>query len=86
MLLIDDLLMAPFKGLLFVMREVARAAEEEQAGEERATMGELAALHRSLESGQLTEDAFDAREIELLERLERLRGVESGDGAISHGP
>jgi hypothetical protein len=40
-------------------------------------MDELAALHRSLDSGRLTEEAFDAQETRLLERLDRLRGVET---------
>lgn len=84
MLLIDDLLAAPFRGLMFVLREVAKAAEEEQAGQERATMAELAALHRELESGALTEDAFDAREATLLERLDRMRGSSSEMDSGSH--
>jgi hypothetical protein len=86
MLLIDDLLMAPFKGLLFVLREVQKAANEEQAGDERATMAELAALHRALEDGQLTEAAFDEQETLLLERLDWIRGVDSGADMASHGP
>ncbi|MGD1035855.1 MAG: gas vesicle protein GvpG [Roseiarcus sp.] len=77
MLLIDDLLMAPCRGLMFVLREIAKAAQEEQAAEKRAVMVELAALHRSLDSGRLTEEAFDAQETRLLERLDRLRGVET---------
>lgn len=86
MLLIDDLLMAPFKGLLFILREVKKAADEEQAGDERATMAELSGLHRALEDGQLTEAAFDAQETRLLERLDWIRGVDSGDDTASHGP
>ncbi len=85
MLLVDDLLLAPFKGLLFVLREVARAAEEEQAGDERAAMAELAALHRSLEDGRLTEAEFDLRETPLLERLDRIRGSTPGGDGSSHG-
>ena len=90
MLLIDDLLMAPVRGLMFVLREVARAADEEQTGEQRSVMAELVALHRAMETGQLTEDAFDAREAKLLERLDRLRGLEAGglepgDDTGSHG-
>jgi hypothetical protein len=84
MLLIDDLLMAPVRGLLFVLREVGNAAEEERANEQRAAMAELAALHRSLDSGELTETEFDARESKLLERLDRLRGQSGGD-ADAHG-
>jgi hypothetical protein len=48
-------------------------------------MAELAALHRALDSGQLTEDAFDTREAELLEQLDRLHGKDPGDNAGSHG-
>lgn len=76
MLLIDNLLMAPGRGLLFVLRQVAKAAEEELEGEERAVLAELSALHRSLDSGELTEGAFDAQEARLLERLDRIHGVE----------
>jgi hypothetical protein len=85
MLLIDDLLMAPVRGLLFVLREVAKAAEEEQAGDQRAAMAELAALHRSLDSGELTENEFDVQEAHLLQRLDRLRGQDVGDDADSYG-
>jgi hypothetical protein len=85
MLLIDDLLMAPVRGLLFVVREIAKAAEEESAADERTVMAELAALHRALDSGQLSEDAFDTREAELLEQLDRLHGKDPGDNAGSHG-
>jgi hypothetical protein len=84
-LLIDDLLMAPVRGLLFVLRELAKAADEEQAGDKRAVMAELAALHRSLDSGQLTEDAFDVQEANLLERLDRLQGRDAGDDADPYG-
>jgi Gas vesicle protein G len=85
MLLIDDLLMAPVRGLLFVVREIAKAAEEESAADERAVIAELATLHRALDSGQLTEEAFDAREAKLLARLDQLHGKDSGYDAGSHG-
>ncbi len=78
MILIDSLLTAPIRGLWFLLREVARAAKEERAADERAVMTELTALHRSLEAGQITEAAFDAREAVLLARLDRLRGVAYG--------
>jgi hypothetical protein len=85
MLFIDDLLMAPVRGLLFVVREIGKAAAEERAADERAVMAELATLHRALDSGQLTEDAFDAEEAKLLEQLDRLQGKEFGNGAGEHG-
>jgi len=84
MLFIDSLLMAPVNGLLFVFREVAKAAEAERAGDERSLMADLAVLHRSLDAGELTEEAFDAQEAKLLERLDQLHGVASADDAESH--
>ena len=86
MLLIDSVLTSPFRGLLFVLREVAKVVEDEKAGDERAVMSDLATLHRSLDAGELTEAAFDVREATLLARLDRLRGQDSGDDAGPHGP
>jgi hypothetical protein len=85
MLLIDDLLMAPVRGLMFVLREVAKSAQEERAAEQRTLMAELAALHRALDSGELTEAAFDEREAVLLARLDRLRGRDSPEDDDPHG-
>ena len=85
MLLIDDLLMAPVRGLLFVIREIGKAVAEEKAADERAVIAGLATLHRALDSGQLTEDAFDAEEAKLLEQLDRLQGREFGYDAGAHG-
>jgi len=81
MIVIDSLLTAPVRGLLFILREVAKAAAEEQATEERNLRGELASLYRALETGQITEAAFDAREAPLLARLDRLRGQPDGGSA-----
>ena len=85
MLLIDDLLMAPVRGLLFVVREIGKAVAEEKVADERAVIAGLATLHRALDSGQLTEDAFDAEEAKLLEQLDRLQGRGFGYDAGAHG-
>jgi len=76
MFLIDDLLAAPFRGMLFVLREVVKAAEEEQENRKHAIMAELSDLHRALDGGQLSSEAFDEKEAALLEELDRLRGTE----------
>ncbi len=86
MILIDGLLAAPGRGLMFLLREIAKAAKEEQAGDERALMAELTALHRSLDRGEVSEDAFDAQEAKLLARLDRLHGIEPGNEDGSHEP
>lgn len=79
MLLVDDLLAAPFRGLMFVLREIDKAVQAERAAENRAAMAELSELHRALDRGQVTEAEFDAREQVLLQRLDSLQGGRRGD-------
>jgi Gas vesicle protein G len=74
MLLIDDLLAAPFRGLMSILREVKNAVEAEQEAEERRIMSQLAALNRRLDQGEMTEAEFEAEEQALLSRLDRLHG------------
>ncbi|MGA7760487.1 MAG: gas vesicle protein GvpG [Candidatus Binataceae bacterium] len=73
MFLIDDLLMAPGSFLLWVMRKVQEAAQEELENDTARITAELSELHRELETGAITEAQFDAREKELLDRLDRIR-------------
>ena len=80
MLLIDDLLLAPFRGLLFVLREIESAARAELATERDRLMSTLGALNRDFEEGRLTESEFEAEEQILLKRLERLSLELAGDG------
>ncbi len=79
MLLIDDLLTAPMRGLLFVLEKIDEAARQEREAEERAIMAELSELYRALENGALTEAEFDAREGKLLTRLDSLQGKGGAD-------
>ena len=73
MLLVDDLLLAPLSGLLWVVEKVHDAAREEMAHEADAITEELRQLYLMLEAKQITEDDFDARERELLDRLDAIR-------------
>jgi hypothetical protein len=70
MLLIDDLLLAPFSGLLWVSQKILEAAQEEMDGEADAITEELRQLYLSLESGTISEAEFDAQERRLLDRLD----------------
>jgi hypothetical protein len=84
--LIDDLLMSPVKGVLWVFKEIHDAAEQELAGEGEAITAALTELYQKLESGQLTEAEFDAREKLLLDRLDRLQAQEEPEGAPVQKP
>ena len=73
MLLVDDLLLAPLSGLLWVAEKIHDAAREEMAGEADAITEELRQLYLMLEAKQIAEADFDARERELLDRLDAIR-------------
>ncbi len=77
MLLVDDLLLAPIHGLLWIFGKVHDAAQEEIAGEADAISEELRELYMMLETGRITEAEFDARERTLLDRLETVQDRES---------
>lgn len=81
MLLVDDLLLAPITGLLWVFRKIHDAAQEEMLGEADAITDELRELYMMLETGAVTEAEFDARERALLDRLEVIQARGSGPGA-----
>jgi len=72
-LLVDGLLLAPLRGLLWVAEKIHDAAEEERAGEADAITEELRQLYMMLEAKQIAEADFDARERELLDRLEAIQ-------------
>ncbi|MDR3508979.1 MAG: gas vesicle protein GvpG [Caulobacteraceae bacterium] len=78
MLIIDDLLGAPARGLMFVLKEINKAVQAELEAEERRTTQALSELHRQFEDGSITQAEFDLREQALLDQLEGLGGKESG--------
>ena len=81
MLLVDDLLLAPIHGLLWIFGKIHDAAQEKIAGEADAITAELSQLYMMLETGRITEAEFDARERTLLDRLEVIQARGSGPGA-----
>lgn len=85
MFLIDDLLLSPLHGLLWVARKIDEAASQQQEQEEEDIKTRLRELYQRLESGQLGEQEFEAQEAELLDRLDALTGHEEGgeDGTES---
>jgi hypothetical protein len=77
MLVVDDVVLFPFKSLLKVFREIYNAAIQEQEHEGERIRFELGQLYLSLESGAIDEATFDERERELLDRLDELESRES---------
>ncbi|HUU01256.1 MAG TPA: gas vesicle protein GvpG [Myxococcota bacterium] len=65
------LLSAPFRGLLRVFEEVADRADQELYNED-AVKAELTDIYMQIEAGSLTEDEFNRRETELVNRLEEI--------------
>ena len=72
MFLVDDILLSPARGILWIFEKVRQAAEEEMAGEADVIKAELRELYMMLETGKMSEQEYDAREKLLLDRLEKL--------------
>lgn len=71
MLLIDDILLSPAKGLFYIFKQIHKAAEEEFLNEENIS-AELSELYMMLETGRITEEEFNESESKLLNRLEQI--------------
>jgi len=76
MLILDDILLSPFRGLYWVFDEIRKAAEQEIHEEADGITLQLQQLYTKLEAGQISVTEFDQREADLLDRLDEIR--ESG--------
>ena len=72
MFLLDDILLAPMKGLVAVCRKVEEAAQQDLENQGKVAMLALSELHRRLEAGQIDEKDFDLEEARLLDQIEGL--------------
>lgn len=70
MFLADDIVLFPVKSILSLFREIYNAAVQEIAEEADAIRAELGELYLRLEAGTIDETEFDAREQQLLDRLD----------------
>jgi len=73
MLIVDDIVTAPFRGLLWVFEEICEAADEELLRDADSITTQLQQLYMMLEGGKVSEAEFDLREAELLDRLDRIQ-------------
>jgi hypothetical protein len=71
MFLLDDILFAPMKGLMAIGRHIQNTAQEQLEDQEKAIIAELTEIYRMLESGQISDEEFNTREADLLDRLEK---------------
>jgi hypothetical protein len=86
MLLVDDILFAPVRGIFWIFREIDKIAHEELAGEAKSVTEQLRVLYMQLETGRITEAEFETGEKLLLDRLEAIenRLVDEGETEASN--
>jgi len=72
MLLVDDILLSPVKGITWVFKQIHQLAEEELEGEADRIRESLTELYMMLETGEISEEEFERRETQLLDKLDAL--------------
>ena len=72
MLIIDDLLLAPFKGWNFIMRTLLRVAEE-QWTDDAPLKEQLLELQVQLDEGAITEEEYVAAETAILREIREVQ-------------
>jgi uncharacterized membrane protein len=72
MFLIDDILLAPIKGIIFLAEKINEVVEKETS-DEGAVKERLMQLQLKFEMDEITEEEYDQREDELLKLLENIR-------------
>ncbi|WP_163833113.1 gas vesicle protein GvpG [Spartinivicinus ruber] len=86
MFLIDDLLLAPYKGVKWIFKEIHRLTQEELENESEQITQALTELYRKLEAGEITEEEFDDGEQQLLNRLDEIdEMLNPSDETLEHG-
>jgi uncharacterized membrane protein len=72
MFIIDDIMLAPIKGVIFLAEKINEVLEKETS-DEGAVKERLMALQLKFEMDEIDEEEYDKREDELLKTLERIR-------------
>ncbi len=76
MFLIDDILLAPLKGVIFIAEKINEIIDKEMS-DEGAIKERLMALQLKFEMDEIDEAEYDEREDELLKLLEAAREVKA---------
>jgi hypothetical protein len=72
MFLIDDILFAPLKGIIWIGKKINDVAQTELSDEGRVKE-ELMRLQLQFEMDEISEDEYNKREKKLLERFDAIR-------------
>ncbi len=72
MLLIDDILLAPLKGIIFLGKKIDELVQKEISDEGRIKE-RLMELQLKFEMDEMSVEEYDRRESELLEMIERIQ-------------
>ena len=72
MFLIDDILLAPLKGVIFIGKKINEVIDKEMS-DEGSIKERLMALQLKFEMDEIDEEEYDKREDELLKLLEQAR-------------
>jgi DnaJ-domain-containing protein 1 len=72
MFLIDDLLLAPLKGVIFIAEKINEVIEKETS-DEGSIKERLMSLQLKFEMDEISEEEYDEREDELLKLLGNIR-------------
>ncbi len=72
MFLIDDILLSPIKGLIYLGKKIDELVEREMS-DEGLIKEKLMALQLQFEMDEIDETEYDKREAELLDLLEKIR-------------
>ena len=75
--LIDDILLAPIKGIVWIAEKIRDMALEELEDTPEKLQRELLDLQMALEAEQITEAEHQKKEKDILERLEALKELSS---------
>ena len=86
--IVDDILLFPITSILFIFREIHKAALAELGQRAEETRAELSRLYLRLEANELSSGEFDEIEAMLLDRLDELEGAppEEEDDASRDNP
>jgi hypothetical protein len=80
MFLIDDILLAPLKGVIFIAEKINEVIEKETT-DEGAIKERMMALQLKFEMDEIDEEEYDRQEDDLLNLLSQIREEKKGRGA-----